>query len=484
MRIPLDRQSHIPLYQQLEAYLRQAILTGSLIPQTRLPATRQLARDLGVNRVTVENAYAELEADGLIFTRQGSGTFVLTPPEQTPLSLHQPGAPWPLWQQDLQRHSAIKSGILFTSPPGLIDFASGGGDPNLFPIQDFRKIIQQVIQRDGFNALKYGDPAGYSPLRATIAQVLASQGLQTQPENILITTGSQQAMALVSLLLLRPGDAVLIESPSYLGAITLFQSLGLKLVTIPCDEQGMQVEKLEPLLQTHHPKLIYTIPNFHNPTGACLSSQRRRQLLLLADRYNTPILEDDYVGDLRYEGHALPALKALDPGGRVIYISTFSKMLMPGLRVGFVVAEGPLFELLCQQKQAFDLATSNLNQRAIEAYVSIGRYQSYLLRSCQVYRKRRDCMLAAIKRHLPAGLSCHPPQGGLFIWLGLPQPFSAPDLLTTARQEGVDFSLGAHHFIQALDGAQFIRLNLAVQKPETIEEGIKRLGKAFNRLKS
>ncbi len=176
---------------------------------------------------------------------------------------------------------------------------------------------------------------GYAPLREGIAHILASQGVQTRPENILITAGSQQAISLVSQTLLKPGDVILVESPTYSIAMELFRILGFRIVGVPVDGQGMQVEKLEKLLQQHHPKLIYTIPNFHNPTGTCLNSARRRQLIVLADRYNVPILEDDFVGDLRYEGRAQPSLKALDPGGQVIYISTFSKMLMPGLRVGF-----------------------------------------------------------------------------------------------------------------------------------------------------
>ena len=219
-------------------------------------------------------------------------------------------------------------------------------------------MLQVVMRRDGIAALDYGEPEGHMPLRITIADILASQGLQTRPENVLITAGSQQALTLVAQLLLEPGDVILVESPTYSGALNLFRALGFRIVGVPIDRQGMQVEVLEKLLQQHHPKLIYTIPTFHNPTGTSLSSVRRRQLIVLADRYNVPILEDDFVGDLRYEGRTQPALKALDPGGRVIYVSTFSKMLMPGLRVGFLVADGPVFDGLVRFKHASDLATS------------------------------------------------------------------------------------------------------------------------------
>jgi GntR family transcriptional regulator/MocR family aminotransferase len=319
-------------------------------------------------------------------------------------------------------------------------------------------------------------------LRATIAHVLASQGLQARAENILITAGSQQALSLVSQLLLKLGDTILVESPTYSGALELFRALGYAVIGIPMDKKGMQVEHLEKLLQQHHPKLIYTIPNFHNPTGTCLDSQRRHDLIVLADRYNIPILEDDFVGDLRYDGRAQPSLKALDPGGRVIYANTFSKMLMPGLRVGYLFIEGPVYDSLVNFKRVNDLASSTLIQRALEAYVTVGRYQVHLRRSCQVFRKRRDAMVAAIERFLPDDVEFEVPQGGLFLWVRLPGELSAVELLKTACKEGVDFVPGSRFFPDERQGADWMRLNFVVHSPEEIEEGIKRLGMAMKQL--
>ena len=489
MRIPIDRQSAIPLYQQIETYLRQGILSGSLAADTRLPASRQLARDLGVNRITVENAYAELETEGLVYSKMGSGTYVLPPNPLLTLSKDGRDAPWPLWQQSVEFQSRTTknntSDQMFkraAKHPHPISFDSGIGDAHLFPAEDFRKVLQTVMRRDGIAALDYGEPNGHAPLRETIAHILASQGLQTRSENVLITAGSQQALSLVSQLLLRPGDVILVESPTYPGALDLFRSLDFRVVGIPVDGQGMQVEVLEKILQQHHPKLIYTIPNFHNPTGTCLSSPRRQQLIILADRYNIPILEDDFVGDLRYEGRAQPALKALDPGGRVIYINTFSKILMPGLRVGFLVAEGPVYDALVNFKRVNDLATSTLVQRALEAYVTVGRYQAHLRRSCQIFRKRRDTMLSAIQRYLPAEVHLDPPQGGLFIWLQLPEDLSSERLLPLAWEEGVVFAPGNGFFPDGFGGKNWLRLNFVAQAPDQIEEGIKRLGRAIKRL--
>ena len=489
MRIPLDRQSHIPLYQQIKTHLQQGILSGSLAPETRLPASRQLARDLGVNRITVETAYSELEADGLIFSRVGSGTYVLPP---TPLPL-QPiddlEATWPLWQENVRTvvdegsRNVARDELLKTSQhPHPIRFAGGTSASHMFPADDFRKVFQTIMRRDGIAALEYGESNGYAPLRSTIAHVLATQGLQAHAENILITAGSQQAISLVSQLLLKPGDTILVESPTYGGALELFRALNYKVVGIPVDKRGMQVENLERLLQQHHPKLIYTIPNFHNPTGTCLSSSRRRELIILADRYNVPILEDDFVGDLRYDGRTQPSLKALDPGGRVIYASTFSKMLMPGLRVGFLLIEGPVYESLVDFKHVNDLATSTLIQRALEAYVTVGRYQAHLRRSCQLFRKRRDAMVAAINRDLPAEVHFDVPHGGLFLWVRLPDNVSADNLLPLACKEGVDFVPGSRFFQDGVQGKNWMRLNFVVHAPDEIEEGIKRLGSAIEKM--
>ncbi|MFZ5822348.1 MAG: PLP-dependent aminotransferase family protein [Chloroflexota bacterium] len=488
MRIPLDRHSQTPLYQQIRAHLRQGILAGSLPPGARLPASRTLARDLGVNRITVETAYSDLEAEGLVFSRVGSGTYVSPSPPLPAHPLEALEAAWPLWQQNVQAGDAIPREAENAAWPGagprprLIGFASGSSAPHLFPADEFRKVIQAVMRRDGMAALEYGESNGYAPLRATIAHVLASQGLQARPENILITAGSQQALSLALQLLLKPGDTILVESPTYGGALELFRALHFSAVGAPVDKQGMQVEHLERLLQQHHPKLIYTIPNFHNPTGTCLGGSRRRDLLLLADRYNVPILEDDFVGDLRYDGRAQPSLKALDPGGRVIYTNTFSKMLMPGLRVGYLFIEGPIYDSLVQFKRVNDLATSTLIQRALEAYVTVGRYQAHLRRSCQVFRKRRDAMLAAIKRYLPADVQFDPPQGGLFLWMKLPGGVSADDLLPVACKEGVNFVPGSRFFPDGRQGREWMRLNFVVHAPEEIDEGIRRLGKALERL--
>jgi len=478
MRIPIDRQRPVALYQQIEAHLRRTIASGALVPGARLPATRALARDLGVNRLTVEAAYDELEADGLVAGRAGSGTYVLAAPALS-RSGPRPEQAWPAWQLGLggRQRTAPDEGAC---PARAISFADGRGDPALYPVEELRRVLQGVMRRDGSAALEYGPAEGQPGLRRTIAELLASQGLPARAEDVLVTAGSQQALALAATLLARPGDTVLVERPTYSGALELFRAQGLQVVAIPTDGEGMRTEELEPLLLRHHPRLIYTVPTFHNPTGTCLPAPRRRELLALADRHNVPVVEDDYVGDLRYDGRAQAPLKAWDRGGRVLYTGTFSKMLAPGLRLGFLLADGPVHAALVERKRLLDVATSNVLQRAVEAYVTVGRYHTHLRRTVRLYRRRRDAMVQALRRHLPS-LGLTPPRGGLFVWARLPGGLSSRRLLPVAREAGVDFAPGSRFFLDPREGDPFLRLNFTAQEPGIVEEGVRRLARAVRR---
>jgi len=481
MRLALDPESEQPLYAQISTHLRDSILSGNLRPGVRLPAVRSLAADLGVNRCTVESAYAELTAEGLIMPRQGSGSYVLP---------HAPGEPrnpprtggWPAWQGRI-RHGGYEAMNAYlpevSRQTDCIALDGGACDPRLFPLDEFRRMFGQVMRRDGVAAVEYGEIAGFRPLRATLAQVLASQGIETGPDNILVTAGSQQALSLVAQLVLAPGDGVVVEGPTYAGALDVFRARGARIHTVGVDEDGMDMGALEDVLARHRPRLIYTIPNFHNPTGACLDGHRRRQLISLAGRYDVPVLEDDYVGDIRYEGRAQPTLKSLDPDGRVIYVGTFSKMLIPGLRVGFVVADGPVRDHLLRAKRCHDLATSNLIQRVLRDYVSVGRYHAHLQRSCAIYRRRRDAMLAALADCMPEGTSWSRPRGGLFVWVRLGEGRSSSELLAAAGREGVLFAPGGNFYFDPKEGEGCMRLNFASSSEDVIREGVRKLGRAM-----
>ncbi len=489
MRIPINRDSDTPLYQQVEEFLRDEILSASLPADTRLPSSRELAEGLGVNRITISNAYADLEAEGLVYSKPGSGTYVAPLEDQDVRD--DSAEQWPLWQQSLVQRAPARlrnqcpsySNGFPRSQRDSIDLSQGSGAEDFFPVDEFRKSIDTVLRRDRNDAIGYGERAGHYPLRRTIAHILANQGVPCQPENVLITTGSQQALMLVAHLLLQPGDTVLVENPSYSAALDLFASLRVRLIGVPIDEDGLRTDLLEDLLRTEHPSLIYTIPTFQNPTGTCMSGARRRQLIALAARHNVPILEDEFVGDLRYDGRSQPALKAFDNGNNVIYTGTFSKMLMPGLRIGYIMAHGPVYENLLELKRINDLATSDLIQRALDMYISVGRYQSYLRRACREYRARRDAMAGAIERYLPKEAQFNLPLGGLFIWLKLPPGVEDERVVRAAAAEKLVLAAGCAYFT-GQDSHSYLRLNFAMPNVEKIEEGIRRLGRAIEKVRA
>ncbi len=489
MRLPIDRNNPKPLYRQIEHLLREKIESGALSPDTKLPSSRQLATQLGVSRTVVNNSYAELESWGLVYSRHGSGIFVAPAPQIPKKDGSVSTQDWPLWQKKLQPldwHPCYQTNIRpadFDPDKDFISFSMKTTAEELSPTTDFLKALKETIQSEGPLALGEGqDAAGFVPLRITIAEILNSDGIPAQPENIVITSGSQQALNLIARLLLDPGDVVLVESPTYNLAIDLFRSLNVRLQGIPVDENGMQVDKVEDILRRVRPRLIFTVPTFHNPTGTCMITDRRKRLVALADSYDIPILEDDYIGNLRYEGQHEPALKSLAPAGRVIYVGTFSKVLMPAVRVGYIVAEGPIYHCLQACKHISDVGTSDLLQRALHRYLTIYRYQANLRRLFKAYSHYRDTMLEAIRHYLPTGMKWLTPKGGRYLWLQLPEYFSADELFQVALEEGVSFAPGSYFFPEK-HFPSHLRLNFAINPPELIEEGIKRLARAMERLR-
>lgn len=486
MRIPLDRESGQPLYLQIASFIRKRIEDGALPAGTRLPAIRPLSCELGVNRITIENAYAALEAAGLLAARVGSGTFVLPPfpGGPSPVVFSQAVA-WPAWQQHvIERHKnvPVKPAIPLLSHDtdvSVIALNSGNTDPRLFPVEELRFSLRDTMRREGMQASEYEAVAGYPPLRRTISHLLADQGIPAAQDDIVITAGSQQALALATSLLTVPGDTIFVESPTYADGLDLFRSRGLKIIPLAMDAEGMRMDVLEQLLCDHAPRYIYTIPNFQNPTGICMSGQRRRQLVQLAEAAGVPLIEDDFVGELRYEGYTQPSLKALAKPGACLYVGTFSKMLMPGLRVGYLVAEGPVRDLLIRCKRLQDLSSSGIIQRALYRFVSVGRHRTHLARTSHIYRKRRDALLRSIADHLPQGVQVQAIAGGLFAWCSLPDWMKASTLVPHAMQHGVAVAPGTAFFLHPDEGEQYIRMNFTLHEPEILEEAMRRLGRAM-----
>jgi len=510
MNIPLDRSLSQPLYAQVAAFIRAQIERGALEPGMRLPSIRRLSQDLGVNRVTIETAYGELEADGLVTARGGSGTFVLPPfPACALPSLDGravPAAPpavadrkrgtassasdaatveLPRWQQALcDRRPDLSCDLMIPlqvpgPDEGPIALASGNSDARLFPLASFRRTLRTVLARDGIKALEYEDPAGYAPLRRTIARILADQGVPATPDTVLVTAGSQQALHLVAQVVLKPGDPVYVETPSYADGMALFRTLGLRIVPVFTDSEGMSAEGLREAIARHGHGLVFTMPNFQNPTGICMSGQRRRRIAAIAVAHGVPILEDDYVGDIRYEGYSQPSLHSLTPPGHTFYAGTFSKMLVPGLRMGYLVAEGPVLRMLARVKRMYDLSTSSVVQRTLERFVDLGSYRAHLTRACRIYKVRRDALLDSAVRHLPDDVTIAPVRGGLFAWLTLPEGVGATTLAHEAVRHGVTVTPGTPFFAEGLQGEQHLRINFTQHDPEILEEGMRRLARAI-----
>lgn len=478
MRIPLDRSQPIPLYLQIEEFLRRAILDGVLPAESKLPATRTLAASLQVSRLTIENAYAELTSKGLIRQRHGSGTYVCNQAKQLAPALS-PGSSLP-WHRFTTQPSRLDGHPDEPLPAGVIDFASGIGDHRLFPLDEFRKIMQSVLQRHGEEACGYGDYCGYYPLRDTIARILSQQGIACRAEQLLITSGSQQAISLITQHYVRPGDTVVVESPTYAEALALFAAQGAQILAIPGDDEGMQVDRLAEQLAQRRPSLIYTIPNFQNPTGRTMSLRRRQQLVALAEQYQIPLLEDDFVGDLRYSGSALPALRALSPTAPVIYVGTFSKILMPGMRIGYLQTDGETYQALATRMHLHHFTCSSLIQRTLDAFVTVGRYEKQLKRICRRYRQQRDLMVELLHQQLPAGCRLDSPEGGLFIWLQLPEGYDLEPLIPLAWQRGVLFARGECFYpADETRPRAALRLNFATNNLDEIRLGVARLCQAL-----
>lgn len=384
--------------------------------------------------------------------------------------------------------SAIRELLKLTEQPNMISFAGGLPAPEVFPVAEFAAASERVLREHGAKALQYSTTEGYRPLREMIADLAAQRGLYVTPDHILITSGSQQALDLIGKILINPGDRILVEAPTYLGALQAWNAYEAEYVAVPMDDDGMRTDELEGALRAG-PKFIYVLPNFQNPSGVTLSHERRVKLVELADRYGVPIIEDDPYGQLRFEGESLPLVVDLDGElrgdgpyqGNAVYLSTFSKILAPGLRLAWVVAPPPVIRKLVQAKQGADLHTSTFNQMVAYEVARDGFIERHIPVIRSVYRERRDVMLAAMEEHMPSGVRWTRPAGGLFLWAALPEGVDAVDVLRCAIEERVAFVPGGN-FFPCGGGANTMRLNFSMMAPDMIREGISRLGRVLRTL--
>ncbi len=488
--IRLDRSSNAPLYRQICQGLREAILSGQLAEGTRLPTERALANELGVNRTTVMNAYNELASEGLIEGHVGRGTLVKRcyfDQEDEEF-----GREYPSWLIGLAGGEDLALGpdarvlselASMGEQKEIISFAAGSPAQDLLPSAMIRSIVSDGLFAGSHDALGYSPVEGLQSLRRGIAERMRQRGISVEFQQIMVLSGSTQGIGLLARVLLNPGDEVVVETPSYLGAVQTFRALGARIIGVPVDSEGIRVDLLESILARRSPRFIYTLPTFQNPTGAVMSQERRRRLLLLARRYQIPILEDDPYGELYFGEKEPQPLKALDRRGHVIYLSTCSKILAPGVRVAWLAAPEPIISRLSLHKQIFDLNTNALGQWIVSEILRRQLLDGHLAHIRERYRHKRDLMLQAMQKYWPTGVRVHPPEGGFHLWCRLPGDMRARPLLREAAQERVAFVIG-EPFHSDGGGQHHIRLSFASPEEEHIEEGIRRIGEAMKRLQA
>ena len=385
------------------------------------------------------------------------------------------------------RPSPIRELLKLTKRPGMISFAGGNPDPAIFPVEQFSEASGILAQR-GREVLQYGPTEGFEPLKDFLAQWMAPRmGRVTAPEEMLITSGSQQGMDLLAAVLLNPGDSVLVEDPTYPGALHTLRNRGARFVTVPCDAEGMRVDLLPEILdrakaEGHRVKFLYSIVNFQNPSGATLSAPRRRALLDLARDRDLVLFEDDPYGHLRYDGASDPTIFSQDTEGRVVYACSFSKILAPGSRVAWMVGDPELIRRMVMVKQGNDLCTSVVAQALVYEYCHLGHLDGFLPKILKHYSVKRDGMAEAFRKHLPAEAEYHVPAGGFFFWMRLPG-VDTKELFLKAVDRGVAFVTGPSFFANG-GGEDCLRLCFSFAQPEELEEGAVRLAEAIRDLKS
>ncbi len=491
MEIRVDKRAPEALYEQIAGAIRRAILDADLTPGTRLPATRTLAAQIGVHRNTVVAAYRRLEEEGLLRSSVGAGTFVCGPPVggpdaeiARPRSPHRPDEELPFsWQRLLRRSPEIDPDPMELLRPSHLHMASAPillngavPDSRQFPMDEFAACVQEVLGEADPQVLEYGPPEGYEALRAWLGGWLQETGVGgVSNSRVFIVSGSQHGIDLIARLVIAPGDAVVVESPTYSGATVVLREAGARLIPVPVDADGLRLDHLETCLERERPKFLYIMPCYQNPTGVSLSSARRIELLRIARRARLAIVEDHYHSALHYSGAAPRPLLADEPRGQVIHLGTFSKILFPGLRLGWMVVPEELRRSVRRLRWATDLSSGMLAQRVMERFCRSGRLANHLERLRQINGERLRAMLQALDKHFPPEARWTRPSGGMTLWAELPGTIDTLELFRAAAARGVLFTPGRAFYANG-GGQSAMRLTFIREGEGRIRRGIALLG--------
>jgi 2-aminoadipate transaminase len=480
----LQPQSHVPLYVQLRDQLRALVHAGDLRPGDRIPASRELATMLGVHRTTVANAYAELESEGLIQGHVGRGTFIkgngnglkLTPPP--PPVLNGNGEiRWELLFAD-ERGEEVLSRLMAGVPEGALSFVMACPAEEYFPVEELQTCVHAVLRREARDVLNLGPSDGYPPLKEALLEMLHRDGIPAKDENLLVTDGCQQSFDLISKAFVRPGDSVILENPTYPGAVAIFNGARARCLGVPMRTHaepgatlGLDLEALEATLAANRVKLIVLNPDFQNPTGTSMPLASRRKVLELAARHQVPIVEDHIYARLHSREERLPSLKQLDRSNLVIHIDSFAKVAFPGLRVGWVVAPAAAIERLRIVKQTTDLHTDQLAQATLAEFLRRGLFSKHLAKMRKIYSSRLAALDEALRKYMPEGTRWVKPEGGMCLWLELPLGFDATELLIHVKERGVLFAPGRYFYVQG-PLPNTLRLGFAALDEKQITRGV------------
>jgi 2-aminoadipate transaminase len=485
--VHLQPESHVPLYVQLRDQLRALVHAGDLRPGDRIPASRELATMLGVHRTTVANAYAELESEGLIQGHVGRGTFIrgngnglkITPPAPAVLNGHN-GIRWELLFAD-ERGDETLSRLTAAAPEDALSFVMARPAADFFPVDELVNCVNAVLRREAGDVLTLGPSDGYAPLKEALLELLRRDSIPAKDENLLITGGCQQSLDLISKAFVRPGDSVILENPTYPGAVTIFNSARARCLAVPVRTHaepgsalGVDVEALEGTLAANRVKLIVLTPDFQNPTGTSMPLASRRKVLELAARHQVPIVEDHIYARLHAHDERIPSLKQLDRSNLVIHIDSFAKVAFPGLRVGWIVAPAAAIERLRVVKQATDLHTDQLAQSLFAEFLRRGLFAKHVAKMRKIYASRLFALDEALRKYMPADTRWTRPEGGMCFWLELPPGFDASELLIHVKERGVLFAPGRYFYVQG-PLPNTLRLGFAGLNEKQIARGVQTL---------